>query len=84
MKKVISILCIMLIFVTFSFAQDNQPSTGSWLSNNYILILSIVLGVYEVVARYIPTVINISAVSWIIKLIQYFVPNNKSTGGTHE
>jgi hypothetical protein len=87
MKKLFSILFLaaitLLAFSTHSYAQDTTVITptgggGSWITNNWQILLAVVYGVYEIVVRYFPTVSNVSLLSWVIKIIQAIVPNNKA------
>jgi hypothetical protein len=98
MKKLFLILFLaaitLLAFSTHSYAQDTTQVTptgggGSWITNNWQILLAVVYGIYEIVVRYFPTVSNVSLLSWVIKIIQAIVPNNKAgfVGqkiGTHE
>ena len=90
MKKLSAILTFVLcLALTAAFAQDTigkVPTGGGgitdWLIGNYVLFLSIVYGVYEVVVRLIPTVANWSIISRVMQMIHFLIPNNKVTGGT--
>lgn len=52
-----------------------------WLLNNYVEFISILLVIYEFLARQIPTIKSWSILNWIIKLFQWLVPNRQKTGG---
>ena len=90
MKKLSLVLTFILcLALTATFAQDTlgkvPPGGGGisdWFKGNYVLFLSIVYGVYEVIVRLIPTVANWSFISRVMQLIHFLIPNNKVTGGT--
>ena len=90
MKKISAILTLILcLCLTAAFAQDTlgKVSPGGegitdWLKGNYVLFLSIVYGVYEVIVRLIPTVANWSIISRVMQMIHFLIPNNKAIGGT--
>lgn len=86
MKKFILFFILLLANVAL-FAQDStgggSGGGGFTLSPTIVLILSLLLGVYEVVIRLIPTVKNYSIIGWIIKLIQTVLPNKSTTGEKH-
>jgi hypothetical protein len=99
MKKLFKIslmaMFAILVFSVVTFAQMDSTTvttTGggvSWITNNWQILLAVFYGVYELVVRYFPTVSNVSLLSWVIKIIQAIVPNNKAglAGqkiGTHE
>lgn len=56
-----------------------DPSYGS----TFYLVVGIVLGLYEVAVRYVPTVKDLSVLSYVMKFLQAIVPNKKKGGGTH-
>ena len=75
---------------TVMFAVDDvtpvapAPATG-WLDNNLIGAISgVVLAVYELLVRLIPTSKSISIVGWIYKLINLFIPDKSATGGSFD
>lgn len=86
MKKFILFFILLLANVAL-FAQDStgggSGGGGFTLSPTIVFILSLLLGVYEVVIRLIPTVKNYSIIGWIIKLIQTVLPNKSTTGEKH-
>lgn len=91
LKKASLFLVLMLAITAAMFAQTDSTqitATGTgavgWISNNYVLVFSIIYGLYELIARYVPTVKNYSIVSLVIKIIQALVPNVSAKGGTHE
>jgi phage-related minor tail protein len=43
----------------------------NWLLENYQIIIALILGFYEVLARVIPTVGNWSILGFIIKLLKW-------------
>lgn len=52
-------------------------------SFNLFFILSLLVSLYEVFARFIPTVKDISILSWMMKLISMMLPNMRKGGGKH-
>lgn len=77
---------LMGVFILMSFIAlgqvDSTDSTGTGgipgefeLNPTVVLVLSAILGIYEVLARLIPTVKNYSILGWLIKLIQLLIPN---------
>jgi hypothetical protein len=54
-------------------------STGTnWLADHWAAVIIFLLGLYELVARLVPTVKNISVLSLIMKILASIVPNNKA------
>lgn len=77
---------LMGVFILMGFLAlgqvDTTDSTGTGdipggfeLNPTVIVVLSAILGIYEVLARLIPTVKNYSILGWVIKLLQVVVPN---------
>ena len=64
MRAILSFLSLVVFFVLCAFAQEPEPVKLSWK-----IILPIILGIYEVISRLIPTVNDWSPLSWIIRLI---------------
>lgn len=60
----------------------STPSTTNWLKDNYVAILIFIVGLYELLARLVPTVKNISILSLIIAIITKIIPNNKAPDPT--
>lgn len=63
------------------YAQDSAvvaSGSGSGLPSWVPLVGTIVLGIYELLVRYLPTVKNYSIVGLVIKIIQAVVPNNNA------
>lgn len=52
-------------------------------TTSIVFVLSLVLSIYEIFARFVPTVKDISILSWIMKLIAMMLPNMKKGGGKH-
>lgn len=77
MKKLLSLLFALFTFAIL-FAQDSTATSGGGFTSNktVLIIAAIVLGIYEVVARKIPTVKNYSVLGVIITIIQKIFPNN--------
>jgi len=64
---------LILILVLLSpslvmFAQDPEPDP---FKLTWKIILPVLLGLYEVIVRFIPTVNDLSWLSWIIKAISF-------------
>jgi hypothetical protein len=88
MKKIriVYFLMLCMLLSMFAFAQDSTVTgTGGNFSLPAWVITagSIVLGVYEVFARFIPTTKNISVLGFIINLIQKILPNKSTEGKSH-
>lgn len=92
MKKKVILLWIAAALVALfilpgqTFAGDTTSAatgTGSSLPSWLPLVSGIVVGVYELLIRYIPTVKNYSILGWVITLIQAVIPNNNSAGVNH-
>jgi len=85
MKKLLSILFLMLVFIIPTFAADEVASTSvvSFLSDNYIAILFAFLAFVEVIVRLTPTKKDDSILSFIMNIINAIFPNKSSDGGTH-
>lgn len=86
MKKLIvlivfAVLCLIgiaMIMMGCSTLKGAIPVDGS--SVLYLIVLA-VLSIYEVIARLIPTVADISLISWIIKFLKWLSDalNNRKT-----
>lgn len=86
MKKITAFLFATILLTVTVFAQDSTAAGGSagfslpaWVTTAG----AIVLGIYEVFARYIPTTKNISVLGFIISLIQKVLPNKAGEGKNH-
>lgn len=68
MKKLIvfSSLAAFMLLSSFFQVPDPEPVHFTWK-----LILPILLGLYDVIVRFIPTVNDLSWLSWIIKAISF-------------
>jgi hypothetical protein len=87
MKKAFKVFAFVMTLATLTllcptlFAQD---STGTGVGGTTTLpswvplVASILLGVYELLARLIPTVKNISILGFVIKVIQAIIPNKNA------
>jgi len=84
MKKVLSVIVLVALSIA-ALAQDTTTTGGGGfsLSPSILLILSLVVGLYEVIIRFIPTVGNYSIIGWIIALIQKVLPNKSTTKEDH-
>jgi hypothetical protein len=84
MKKV-SLLLSLLFATALLFAQDSTvvvPISGGisdWISTHLGLVITLVLSVYEILARVIPTIKNYSIISFIVKILNQLVPNQKTS-----
>lgn len=63
---------------------DTPDSGTGVLSENLLLVFAAVLGIYEVLARLIPTVKNWSIVSAIMEILKKLLPNKKADPITKE
>ncbi len=88
MKKV-SLFLALLFATALLFAQDSTgvsiPVSGGaidWITTHLGTVISIVLGVYELAVRLIPTLGNYSLISYIVKLLNILVPNRKAIEGS--
>lgn len=87
MKKAIRISLLILCAVTFSglyaMCQDTTAvkPIGGFISKVPTWVWGGVYGLYELIARNVPTVKNYSPLSWVIKIIQLIAPNNKDANG---
>lgn len=84
--KIAFLLTLATLFIICSvFAQDSTATgaTGAATLPSWVpLVGSLLLGVYELVVRLVPTVKNYSIIGWVIKIIQLIVPNNASADST--
>jgi hypothetical protein len=75
---------ITMVLGLIAKAQDSTVhlsiAGGITLPGWWKIALSILVGVYEIVVRYIPTVRNYSIIGWIIQIIQTLVPNKSVQG----
>jgi hypothetical protein len=70
---------------------STNPGTGSSILDIIVeklgVIIPVVLGIYELIARLVPTVKDQSIVNNIVKALQWIldklVPNKAKEGGTH-
>jgi len=69
-SSIVRLLGMMLIFVALcSFYQD--PTQPEPIHFTWKLIIALVLGLYDVVVRLIPTINDWSWLSWIVKLLNF-------------
>lgn len=61
----------------------NTTTADTNYGSTLYLVIGIVLGLYEVAVRYIPTVKDISVLSYVMKFLQAIAPNKKKGGGVH-
>jgi hypothetical protein len=83
MKKVFAFVLTVLgsLFCVCLYAQDSTAATpliGSIFTKVPSWVWPSVLGLYEVLVRVVPTAKNWSILSFVIKMIQFILPN-KST-----
>lgn len=83
MKVLLTLLSVL--FVTVLFGQDsasvNIPISGGiadWITNHLGTVISVLLLVYEVLARVIPTIKNYSIISMVVSILNQLVPNKKA------
>jgi hypothetical protein len=60
---------LALLFILLCAFQDGTPAEPFHLT--WKLIIPIVLGLYDVIVRFIPTVKDLSWLSWIVKLLNF-------------
>lgn len=73
---------LMIVLVGSLFAQDSTAvvaAATSALPSWVPLVGTIVLGVYELLVRYVPTVKNYSIIGLVIRIIQAVIPNNNAS-----
>jgi len=61
-------LVLAVIFIVFCAFQDPSPEP---IHLTWKIIVPIILGLYDVIVRFIPTIIDLSWLSWIIKAIAF-------------
>jgi hypothetical protein len=61
-----ALVAFFMLFCGFQDPGDTEPFKLS-----FKLIVAIVLGLYEVIVRLVPTVLDLSWLSWIIKLLAF-------------
>ncbi len=82
MRKV-SMLLSLLFATLLSFAQDSTivvPIGGgisTWVTEHLGTVIVAILGIYELIARLVPTIKNYSIISFIVKILNQLVPNKK-------
>jgi hypothetical protein len=68
-----------------------DPGTGTSILDTIIeklgLIIPVVLGIYELIARLVPTLKDVTIVNNVVKVLQWILdklaPNKAKEGGTH-
>ena len=55
----------------------------SFLSEHTIAIIFAVLGVAEIIVRLTPTTKDDSILSFIVKIVNFLIPNFRKSGGKH-
>lgn len=73
----LSLLSVVFLAATAAAQVVTEPSAAPLLPDNIKLILAVLVGLYEVCARLIPTVKNVSILTWLFGFISMVVPNNK-------
>lgn len=83
MKVLLTLLSVL--FATVLFGQDSASvtipvSSGilDWVTNHLGTVITILLAVYEVAARLIPTIKNYSIISIVVSILNQLVPNKKA------
>jgi hypothetical protein len=83
MKVLLTLLSVL--FVTVLFGQDSASVTipisggiADWIANHLGTVITILLAVYEVAARLIPTIKNYSIISIVVSILNQLVPNKKA------
>jgi TRAP-type uncharacterized transport system substrate-binding protein len=89
MKKLlfalVSIFCLTAIFGLTATAQDTTvvtPGTGGF--GKVIYWIGGAIALYEVVARYVPTISSVSIVTWAMRLFKAIVPDRSTGTKPHE
>jgi len=83
MKKLIFLLTSILIISVALFAQDStgtDPGGVSGLPSWVYVAAAVIVGIWEVVVRLIPTAANLSIIGVVISLLQKILPNKSTTG----
>jgi hypothetical protein len=91
MKKLLPYLAASLFFLlVFSFSLLAQDSTAvssviptSWLPVKVSYWVAVFLALYEVFARYVPTVKSYSVITWFVRFVQLIFPDKSSKGPDH-
>lgn len=52
----------------------------NWIIENYVWIVPLLLGVMELVLRYVPSHYNLSILDTIYRILNAFLPKNKKIG----
>jgi len=52
-----------------------------YIKEHHILIITIILGIYEVIVSVVPTIANNSALSFVMKVLRLIAPNRSKGGG---
>ena len=52
-----------------------------YIKEHHILIITIILGIYEVIVSVVPTIANYSALSFVMKVLRLIAPNRSKGGG---
>jgi len=66
MKKVIYFISLLILFLVTTAFQDTEPAKIT-----LPVIVAIIAGVYEVLARVVPTVTNWSLIGKIVDIIKF-------------
>lgn len=67
--RLAGVFSLALLFILLCAFQDGTPAEPFHLT--WKLIIPIILGLYDVVIRFIPTVNDLSWLSWIVKLLNF-------------
>jgi hypothetical protein len=80
-KQILLFLAATLSIAVFAQTTDQpKPDTTEIIG----LVVPIVVAVYELVVRIVPTASNWSILTLIMKIIKGLVPNKKTDGKTHD
>lgn len=86
MKKLMFFLFACFFIGIYAFSQDSTDTIGGGssgsgfhLSATIVWVLGIILAIYEILVRKIPTLKNYSILGFIIGFIQKIIPNNSVT-----
>lgn len=83
MKKVTFLF--LMVLTAGLFAQTDSTAVGKpGVAESIGLIVPILLAIYELIVRFVPTTSNLSILTLIMKIIKGLVPNKDTSGGTYD